>query len=188
MNILLIDYLDSFTFNLSHYVKMMGMNCETVRNSDEKLIEKCQKADAIILSPGPGNPIDTKNLLSIIEKFYLQKPILGICLGHQALGIFFGANLIQMKYPMHGKVSKIFWKENYMSENLPKEMDVCRYHSLVLENISTCLEVVANTSQNEVMAFVHKSLPIVGIQFHPEAILTQFGKEIINNWLKHIIF
>lgn len=158
----------------------------TVIKNDELSIEELKKIkfNKLVLSPGPKTPIETPNLFQIIETFYKEKPILGVCLGHQALGEFFGAKLHKAIKPMHGKTSPIQHHGKTLFKNLPNGFKVCRYHSLVID-IHGCfeLELSANTDENECMGFDHIHYPISGIQFHPEAILTEHGKIILKNWL-----
>ena len=184
--ILIFDNYDSFTFNLCDYLKQAGQEICVIRN-DEKSLEEIEQLNfsAIVLSPGPGIPESSGILMALIERWHKRVPILGICLGHQALGLFFGATLERASFPMHGKVSKIRTIAHPMWDNIPPVFSVCRYHSLVLKiNDLQNLEVTAlSEDDQEIMAFSHKSLPIRGIQFHPEAILTEYGMQILINWL-----
>lgn len=183
--ILLIDNYDSFTYNLADYFMQLGEEVMVVKN-DEYSIEELNKISFkhLVLSPGPKTPKETKNLMKIIHRFHLEKPILGVCLGHQALGEFFGAKLHKAIKPMHGKTSNIYHHGKKLFHALPNSFKVCRYHSLVIDiNSINDLELSAYTSDNECMGFDHIHLPISGIQFHPEAILTEYGKEILKNWL-----
>lgn len=182
--VLLIDNYDSFTYNLVDYISQLGKQCIVVRN-DEKTIEEIGKLnfESIVISPGPCTPIESGLTMKLIEKYYTQKPILGICLGHQALGQFFGAALVKANKPMHGKVSKIKVNNKcFLFKDLPKEIKVMRYHSLVLKNIKEPLQTIATTKDNTIMAIVHKTLPLAGLQFHPESILSKDGLQILKNW------
>lgn len=161
-----------------------------IRN-DQLSLSEIEKIgfDGIVISPGPGTPVNSGNLMKVIEQWYQKVPILGICLGHQALGQFFGAELYTTHYPMHGKVSSIELKNHPMWEDLPGTIEVCRYHSLAIKIKTTnpLIETALCPKDGVNMAWAHAALPIWGIQFHPEAILTQFGLEILNNWLKAFI-
>ena len=188
--LLIFDNYDSFTFNLCDYFKQLGQELLVIRNN-EKTIEEIEQLTftGIVISPGPGVPSESGILMELIERWHTRVPILGICLGHQALGICFGAKLIKAPYPMHGKVSEIDLTDHKMWEDIPKNIEVCRYHSLVIQiSENGPLKETALSKDDQVnMAFAHNNLPIWGIQFHPEAILTQFGIEILNNWLKAFI-
>lgn len=183
--LLLIDNYDSFTYNLKDYFEQLGQPVQVISN-DQIFADNLPKYkfDKIVLSPGPNRPTDAGNLMSIIQATYLHYPILGVCLGHQALGEFFGATLNHAHRPMHGKVSEIKTDQKNIYQNLPQHIKVCRYHSLVLENIDErTLTQTATTAENECMSFMHNTLPITGIQYHPEAILTEHGLQILKNWL-----
>jgi anthranilate synthase component 2 len=188
--LLLIDNFDSFTFNLFDYFRQLGQEVKVVRN-DELSVEELAaiECEGVIISPGPGTPQDSKQLMDIVTYFHDKKPILGICLGHQALGMFFGAKLEKAAYPMHGKVSRIQTIPHPMWHDLPETMNVCRYHSLLIRNPeNTSLLVTATAVDDQaIMAFAHRELPIWGLQFHPEAILTEHGLDILHNWLNAFI-
>ncbi len=186
--LLLIDNYDSFTYNLYDYFRQLGATCEVIRNDALSLGEFTAKEfDALVLSPGPGIPENAGLMMSLIAHFHNKKPILGICLGHQGIGEFFGAKLKKAKLPMHGKTSRIQHNGDSLFEGLPEAFEVMRYHSLLLENIeNTPLHPLAKTDEGEIMALAHETLPIIGIQFHPESILTQHGIDILRNWLNHI--
>lgn len=185
-DLLLIDNYDSFTYNLYDYWLRLGVSCTVLRNDELSLAEfKERNFKGLVLSPGPQKPKNAGLLMPIIEHFYDKKPILGICLGHQGIGEFFGAKLVKGKIPVHGKTAKIQHQNTSIFQNLPPNFNVMRYHSLILEDLeNTDLKVTATTLQNEIMAFEHQTLPIHGVQFHPESILTEFGLEIMANWLK----
>lgn len=184
--LLLLDNYDSFTYNLKDYLEQLGEVCYVVRN-DELTVEALKKIsfDAIVISPGPQKPADAGILNDVIREFHTTHPILGICLGHQALGEFFGARLVKASMPMHGKISQVFHTGNGLFHGLPSPFAACRYHSLVLEKWDTNLpiEPVAYTATGQVMALKHTVLPLWGVQFHPEAILTDFGLQLLENWL-----
>lgn len=181
--LLIIDNYDSFTYNLLDYFEQLGEEC-IVKKNDVSIDDIDFEFDRLLLSPGPGIPENSGNLMEILEYYHDKVPILGICLGHQAIGEFFGASLKHAIKPMHGKISEIEREEDNLFKNLPQKYKVVRYHSLVLEDIPDCLEVIAHTSEQEIMAIKHKELDIRGIQFHPEAILTEFGIEILKNWIE----
>jgi anthranilate synthase component 2 len=180
--ILLLDNFDSYTYNLLHYFEQLGIAAHVIRN-DVPLaeIEKLN-FEAIVLSPGPGIPKQAGNLLAVIDKYYQTKPMLGICLGHQALGEYFGATLQKGIRPMHGKISEITCRPDGIFKDLPNHMPVVRYHSLVLKEISPVLVPLAYTQEQELMAFRHVSLPLYALQFHPEAYLTTYGLDMLRNW------
>ncbi|WP_224999771.1 aminodeoxychorismate/anthranilate synthase component II [Cesiribacter sp. SM1] len=181
--VLLLDNFDSFTWNLADYIHRLGVACEVVQN--DQPLAKIQRIpyQAIILSPGPQTPAKAGCLMDIIAYNYQRVPILGVCLGHQALGEFFGARLHKAQRPMHGKLSQIFCKPDYLFDGLPSQLQVVRYHSLLLKELPACLEPIAETAESELMALRHTSLPIRGVQFHPEAILTESGLALLKNWL-----
>lgn len=180
--ILLLDNFDSFTYNLQDYFAQVGVECKIYRNNaDPKKIFK-GSYKGVVLSPGPGRPASSGCLMEVIHYYEKTLPILGICLGHQAIGEYFGAKLKKAEVPMHGKVSQIIQRDDVILKGLPQEINVVRYHSLVLTAIPSCLEVTAHTSKREVMAIKHKTLPIHGLQFHPEAALTEKGLQMLHNW------
>ncbi len=183
--VLLVDNYDSFTYNLYGYLIQLRVDCKVVRNdvySSEDIIK--MDPQAIVFSPGPKKPQDAGIMMELIEKCHENIPILGICLGHQAIGTFFGAKLVTTKHPMHGKTSIIKHNNDPVFEGLPETIEVMRYHSLLLSDIDNKdLEVIAETSDNEIMAISHKKFPIYGFQFHPESILTEKGMVLLSNWV-----
>lgn len=181
--ILIIDNFDSFTYNLVDYFHQLGVSCDVIRN--DAPVEKIdlKKYQGVVLSPGPGRPEESGNLLSYIAFFENKLPVLGICLGHQALGQYYGATLTNGIRPMHGKLSEITRIEDPVFSDLPKSFNVVRYHSLILTDFPSHLKEIAWTKEGEVMAFRHLWQPVIGIQYHPEAILTEYGKELLQNWL-----
>jgi len=183
--VLLIDNYDSFTYNLYDYIKQLGKECIVLRN-DEKTIEEIRNINFnyIVISPGPGIPKNAGITMQIIKEFHKTKAILGVCLGHQAIGEFFNAKLIKAKKPMHGKTSKLYFEKHKLFSTIEKPFEVMRYHSLILENIQLPLETIAKTKENEIMAIAHKTLPIVGIQFHLESILTENGLLMMKNFFE----
>ncbi len=183
--LLLIDNYDSFTFNLKDYFMQLGEEVEVVKNDEiDRHSVSDHKFNKIVVSPGPNTPAEAGNLMELIQEVHDKYPILGICLGHQALGQFFGAGLSLAERPMHGKVSEISHDGKHIYAGLPDPLRVCRYHSLVLNDLSsTDLHITATTATGECMSFGHKRLPLTGIQYHPEAILTEHGLQILENWL-----
>ena len=185
--ILLLDNYDSFTYNLRDYILQCGKQCVVVRNDEMNLDEIAElNFSSAVISPGPKTPAEAGITKPFIERFYKEKPILGICLGHQAIGEFFGAKLVKAQKPMHGKTSVIKHNKNFLFENLPDELEVMRYHSLILDEVEkTELEITATTNTNEVMAIAHPSLKLAGVQFHPESILTPHGLQLMKNWFAY---
>ncbi len=185
MKILIIDNYDSFTFNL---VQILGkLQIETVikRNdeiSEDEILEI--SPDKILISPGPGKPQDSKISLSAIQIYGKKIPVLGVCLGHQAIGISFGAEVIKSENILHGKTSEIIHDGKSIFKNIPQNFNAMRYHSLIIkkDSVPDCLEISAKSLSGEIMGIRHKIFPIEGIQFHPESILTCEGENIIKNW------
>lgn len=184
-HLLLLDNYDSFTYNLYDYLSQLGAVCKVVRN-DKISISELEKYhfDGIVLSPGPKRPKDAGILMELIDHFYAKVPILGICLGMQAIGEYFGAKLVHASIPMHGKTSWVEHTENGIFNEIENPTQVMRYHSLLLKNLPDCLEPIAWTTTKELMAIQHKSYPIWGLQFHPESILTLEGLAILKNCLE----
>lgn len=184
---ILIDNYDSFTYNVVQYLEELGIEPKIFENDKMTIDElKSLDFDSIIISPGAGNPNTAGISMAALEEFYKTKKILGICLGHQCIAKFFGANIAKSKNPTHGKTSKIFVCENSkLFKNLPKNFDVTRYHSLEVEKSSmpSSLKITAETQDGTIMALEHDALPIYGVQFHPEAILTQYGHELLKNFI-----
>ncbi|WP_373524007.1 aminodeoxychorismate/anthranilate synthase component II [Aquiflexum sp.] len=184
--VLLIDNFDSFSHILADYFRQAGLDLEIFRNDVDLEILKKRDWDGLILSPGPEIPTRAGNLLQILEYYHDKIPVLGICLGHQAIGEFFGGKLVKSQKPVHGKVHTVFQiNDHEMLKGIPKTFEVTRYHSLEITEIPDTLEILLETRNHEIMAIVHKSFPIVGIQYHPEAVVTQYGPEIIGNWIRH---
>lgn len=186
MKILLLDNYDSFTYNLLHVVKELGATDVEVFRNDEIELDEVERFDKIILSPGPGVPEESGLLLPIIKRFAPTKSILGVCLGHQAIGEAFGANLENLKEVYHGIQSPVkIVKDDLLFTGLKKELLVGRYHSWVVSNnnFPQCLEITALSEEGQIMALRHKTYRVHGIQFHPESVLTPQGKEIIKNFL-----
>jgi anthranilate synthase/aminodeoxychorismate synthase-like glutamine amidotransferase len=184
-NVLLLDNYDSFTYNLADYLQQAGAACQVVRN-DALPLAAIEQLDfqAIVLSPGPCRPADAGLLMPLIERCWQRVPMLGICLGHQALGEFFGARLIKAPLPMHGKTTEIQHDGHPIFAGIPARFSVMRYHSLLLESLhDTPLRCTARTESGEIMALAHPDLPLAGVQFHPESILTEHGISLIKNWV-----
>lgn len=187
-NILIIDNYDSFTYNLVHLVNEIGLQCEVWRNDQFKL-EDVDAFDHIILSPGPGIPSEAGLLLKVIERYAPTKSIFGVCLGQQAIAEVFGGSLSNLKQPMHGIATPITVTDTQepLFVGLPQSFNVGRYHSWVVNNdgLPDTLTVTAiDEKDNSVMALRHKQYNVRGVQFHPESILTEYGKEMLKNWLK----
>lgn len=186
MKIALIDNYDSFTHNLLHYLQINDCYVEVFRN-DELELEELKPFDALVLSPGPGIPAQAGLLMAIISKYHQSKKILGVCLGMQAIGQFFGATLLNSKNPVHGMASQIEILDptEVLFKNLSSTIQVGRYHSWIIdsENFPNQLKITAKTFEDEIMAIRHIEYDVCGVQFHPESILTPHGKEIIKNWI-----
>ena len=187
MKILLIDNYDSFTFNLFHYLSSLKVNVDIIRNdkiTSKEIINK--KYNRIVISPGPGNPNQSGNCLKIVKSIYKNIPILGVCLGHQIIGQAFGSKIIQAKKLMHGKTSKIISKKVGILQNLPKNFEATRYHSLIIDKktLSKDLEITAETKDGIIMGVQHKKYNVHGVQFHPESIKTKVGIKILKNFIK----
>lgn len=183
--ILLIDNYDSFTYNLAQYLGTFT-EVKVLRNDAEALEEEAQKADGLVFSPGPGWPADAGKMEELIKAFAGVKPMLGICLGHQAIAESFGGKLGLAKNVMHGKQSQIdIVQASPIFQGLSQEMPIMRYHSIVVEEIPADFTVTARTQDdNEIMALEHQSLPIYGLQFHPESIGSPDGLKMIENFVK----
>ena len=186
MKILLLDNYDSFTYNLLHAVKELGAtDIEVVRN-DQIGLDNVERFDKIILSPGPGIPEEAGLLLPIIKKYAATKSILGVCLGHQVIGHCAGAVVEKGVCPMHGKVTEIHNHGTGVFAGLPEKYKVTRYHSLIVreDSIPEEYQVDALSDDGAVMGISHKALPIYGVQFHPEAVLTEYGHELLENFCR----
>ncbi len=187
--VLVIDNYDSFTYNLVQYLESLGAECRVVLNdalSAEELL--ADSPQGILLSPGPGTPDDAGVTLETIRLAGGSVPILGVCLGHQSIGQVYGAEVVRAERLMHGKTSPILHEGQGVFAGLPQPMIATRYHSLVLlpSSIPDCLEVTAKTQEGEIMGVRHKTLPVEGVQFHPESILTESGLQMMKNWLDRL--
>jgi len=183
--LLLIDNFDSFSHLLADCFRQAGAPIKIVRNNValEELVK--EEFTGLVISPGPGTPKSAGNLMEVLDYCHDKLPILGICLGHQAIGEYFGANLVKSQKPVHGKISEVLRVGQHPTlQGLPDAFFVTRYHSLELKDLPEELETILATRQGEIMALSHKVFPIVGIQYHPEAHLTENGLEIIRSWLE----
>ncbi len=191
MKILIFDNYDSFTYNLVHVVEKIIHGKVDVFRNDKISLEQINDYDKIILSPGPGLPVESGLLLSLIKEYASSKSILGVCLGHQAIGESFGGNLVNLSTVYHGVATKIKVKpdriksENDVFASLPDELEVGRYHSWIVseKNFPTELEITATDESNYIMALRHKKFDVQGVQFHPESVLTPMGEKMMRNWL-----
>ena len=190
--LLMIDNYDSFTYNLVQYFGELGQAVKVIRNDDLSVDDiAALKPERIVISPGPCTPNEAGVSLEVLEKLSGSVPILGVCLGHQSLGQAFGGKVIRAKTIMHGKTSLMHHKGQGVFSNLPSPFEATRYHSLVVEkeSLPDCLEITAWTenadgSFDEIMGLRHKTLPVQGVQFHPESILTQHGHAMLKNFLE----
>lgn len=190
IKLLLIDNYDSFTYNLVHYFEELGANVTVIRNDAKSADEILGSGyDGIVLSPGPKTPNEAGVCLEIINKAPKELPIFGVCLGHQAIGQAMGGKILSARAIVHGKVSDIKTNECKLFNGLPRNFNVTRYHSLAIEtqDFPEELNIDAVTSDGEIMAISHKSRPIFGVQFHPESIATEYGHEILANFLEQIV-
>ncbi len=184
MRVLLIDNYDSFTFNLSQAMEVLGAEVVTVRN-DVMEADELSRYDPthLVISPGPGTPEESGVTMDAVRTFAGRVPVLGVCLGHQAIGQCFGASLVRALRPVHGKVSSISHDAGTIFQGLENPFTATRYHSLTLENIPRELEVSARSEDGLVMGVRHRRMPVEGVQFHPESILTPCGDDLLANFL-----
>lgn len=209
---ILIDNYDSFTYNIVQYLKELGVEPKVFKN-DEITVDELKKIDfsCIIISPGPKNPDESGVSLDVIAEFYKTKKILGVCLGHQCIAQYFGCKIVKAKEPVHGKVSNIYFEDDDLFEGLEQGFEATRYHSLIVdkESIADCIKLLASADEEDakkrrcvdvwensyastpprfhaslIMSLKHKDYPIYGVQFHPEAILTQGGKRLLRNFVQ----
>jgi anthranilate synthase/aminodeoxychorismate synthase-like glutamine amidotransferase len=185
--ILLIDNYDSFVFNLARYFERLGQPTHVVRNDaiDAAGVRRL-RPDAVVLSPGPCAPQQAGCSLDVVRELHAELPILGVCLGHQAIAEAFGGRIVRATEPVHGRTSTMFHDGQGVFAGMANPSGVCRYHSLAVDEASLpeCLEVTARTQRGVIMGLRHRTLPIVGLQFHPESILTDFGFELLANFLR----
>ena len=183
--ILVVDNYDSFVFNLVQYLGQLGAECTVVRN-DEVTADEASKYDGVLISPGPGTPEKAGVSIEMI-KYCAEKeiPLFGVCLGHQAIGVAFGATVSRAPELLHGKTSQVIHEGVGVLSNLPSPFTATRYHSLAVEQgtIGDQLEVTGRTESGVVMSLRHKTIPIEGVQFHPESVLTEHGHKLLANWL-----
>ena len=188
MKTVIIDNYDSFTYNLSHLVKELGAEVCVLRN-DRFQLEELEPFDKIILSPGPGIPEEAGLLCDVIRSYAGRKPMLGVCLGHQAIGQVFGGQLTNLSEVFHGVQTPVHLtsEPDYLFEGLPSEFAIGRYHSWIVDRqaFPSCLSVTAVSAEGQIMALRHRELDIHGIQFHPESVLTPDGKQMMRNFLFH---
>lgn len=183
--ILVIDNYDSFTYNLVQYLGELGAELTVYRNDQVSLQEiKDLNPERIVISPGPGDPDDGGVSNDVINQFGSTVPILGVCLGHQCIGQVYGGKVQRAPRLMHGKTSPVYHNGDGLFYGVPSPFNATRYHSLIVEEpLPDSLQVIAFTSEGEVMGLRHKEFPVVGVQFHPESILTEHGKKILRNFL-----
>jgi len=184
--VLVIDNYDSFTYNLVHLINEVGYEAEVWRNDKFELAD-VEKYDKILLSPGPGIPEEAGLLLDVIKTYAPTKSIFGVCLGQQAIAEVFGGTLLNLGRPMHGIATPVTVVDGdeFLFWECPQTINVGRYHSWVVskENFPSCLKITARDHKNEIMALRHETLDVRGVQFHPESVLTEFGKQMMENWL-----
>lgn len=182
----LIDNYDSFTYNLVQYFQMLQMPV-TVAQNDKVTLQDIQDAKPthIVISPGPGNPSQAGISLDVVKTFSGKLPLLGVCLGHQCIGQYFGGNIKQAQHIMHGKTSQLIHEQSGLFKNLKQPLQVTRYHSLVVDedSLPDCLKITAKDERGEIMALQHKTWPVHGVQFHPESILSEQGLQMLQNFL-----
>ncbi|HEX7768031.1 MAG TPA: aminodeoxychorismate/anthranilate synthase component II [Nitrospira sp.] len=185
--LLMIDNYDSFTYNLVQYLGELGEDVRVYRN-DKITLQQIEdlRPDRIVISPGPCTPKEAGVSVETIRQFAGRMPILGVCLGHQSLGVAFGGEVIRAQRLMHGKTSMISHDGKTIFHGLPNPFEATRYHSLLVnpKNLPDCLEVSAKTAEGEIMGLRHRTLAVEGVQFHPESILTKSGKDLLRNFLK----
>lgn len=187
MKILVLDNYDSFTYNLVYIVRQLGYGSKMdVFRNDKILLDDVAKYDKIILSPGPGVPSEAGIMPELLKKYAASKSILGVCLGHQAIGEAFGGSLVNLSEVLHGVASEVTVADDSLFLEIPKTFKIGRYHSWVIEEstLSPDLEVIGRTPDQQIMAVRHKKFDVRGVQFHPESILTDNGVKIMQNWLE----
>lgn len=183
----MIDNYDSFTYNLVQYLQVLGAEVSVLRN-DEIKPEEVKKlgVEGIVISPGPCTPSEAGVSVDIIRSYYKVLPILGVCLGHQSIGFAFGARIVRAKNLMHGKTSEITHTGEGIFKGIPSPLTAVRYHSLVIEESSLpeSFKITARSDDGEIMAIQHRDFPLFGVQFHPESVLSDYGMELLDNFLK----
>ncbi|MBW2503363.1 MAG: aminodeoxychorismate/anthranilate synthase component II [Deltaproteobacteria bacterium] len=185
--LLMVDNYDSFTYNLVQYLQVLGQEVQVYRNDKITIDEIRQKSpDQLVISPGPCTPNEAGISVSAIQELSGEIPILGVCLGHQSIGQAFGGKIVRADSLMHGKTSPVWHDQRELFSGLPNPFDATRYHSLIIERatLPDCLEITAWTESQEIMGIRHRQLPVWGVQFHPESILTTSGMAMLSNFLK----
>jgi anthranilate synthase/aminodeoxychorismate synthase-like glutamine amidotransferase len=184
--LLLIDNYDSFAHNLARYLRLLGQTVEVCRNDHLSVAQvKKLQPQALVLSPGPCTPKEAGVSLALVRELHTELPVLGICLGHQVIAEALGGRLVRAQTPMHGRTSLVQHQQSQLFAQVPSPFTACRYHSLVVDpdSLPAQLEVTASCEQETIMALAHQSLPLFGLQFHPEAILTEYGFQLLHNFL-----
>lgn len=185
MTILLLDNYDSFTYNLYQYIAELGGEVQVHRNDQISIADIHNMApEKIVLSPGPGRPEEAGLMMDVIQTFHESTPIFGVCLGHQALGLAFGSHVVHAPCLMHGKTSPITHDEKGVFKDVPQNCEITRYHSLVVDTPPENFIATAHTSDGTLMAMRHTTLPLEGVQFHPESIFCDHGKTMVKNFLE----
>lgn len=187
MRILVLDNYDSFTYNLVYIVRQLGYSAQMdVFRNDKINLENVANYDKILLSPGPGVPSEAGIMPELLKKYSSSNSILGVCLGHQAIGEAFGGSLINLSEVLHGVASEVTVQDDVLFKDIPQTFKIGRYHSWVIDEstLSSDLEVIARTPDQQIMAVRHKNFDVRGVQFHPESILTENGVKIMQNWLE----
>jgi anthranilate synthase component II len=185
--LLLIDNYDSFVFNLARYFERLGRETFVVRNDAIGVAAiRSMRPEAIVLSPGPCTPTEAGSSLEIVRELHEEIPILGVCLGHQTIAAALGGRVVRASEPMHGRASAVMHDGNRIFAGVPSPLSACRYHSLVVEEstLPECLQVTARTTDGVIMALAHRLAPVIGLQFHPESILTDYGYPLLANFLR----
>jgi anthranilate synthase component II len=188
MKLLVIDNYDSFVYNLVHMIYNIGVDDITIVKNDKLQLDDVKLFDKILLSPGPGVPKDAGLMPKVIQQFDATKSILGVCLGHQAIAEAYGCKLKNLNEPLHGIASKInFLEEDYLFENTPSNFHIGHYHSWVVDenSINSQIKILAKDENENIMSIAHEHYDVRGVQFHPESVLTENGKQIISNWINH---
>ncbi len=186
--ILVIDNYDSFTYNIVQELGELGADLTVYRNDKITVDEiRALEPDRIVISPGPGYPCDAGVSLEVIRELGAQFPLLGVCLGHQAIGEAYGGKVVHAPELMHGKTSMIYHREDTIFGEIPDPFEATRYHSLIVEeeSLPDCLMITARTASGEIMGLRHKQYPVIGVQFHPESILTGYGMKMLGNFLQY---
>jgi len=187
--ILLIDNYDSFVYNLLHYLGELGKEVVVMRNDALSVADILKmRPEGIVISPGPGTPDESGICLDLVKQATGQIPLLGVCLGHQTIGQVFGGKVVRAEKPMHGKISAIYHQGKSVFKDLPSPFNATRYHSLIVEKASLpdCLEITAETEDGIIMGLQHKQFNVHGVQFHPESIASEYGHELLKNFVDNL--